>query len=60
MLGDKILVAPVMDNGTSRMVKLPEGEWKDEMGNTYEGGRSYELDVPLSRLPMFYQISLKF
>ena len=53
MLGDRYLVAPVMDNGTSRTVKLPKGKWVDETGKKYKGGKTYVLDVPLSRLPRF-------
>lgn len=56
MLGDEYLVAPVMDQGTSRSVKLPKGKWMDEEGKTYEGGETYLLDVPLSRLPRFTKI----
>lgn len=48
------MVAPVIDNGTGRSVKLPEGNWTDETGQAYEGGNIYQLDVPLSRLPIFY------
>ena len=53
MLGDKYLVAPVMDSGTSRTVKLPKGRWIDENGKKYKGGKTYTLEVPLSRLPIF-------
>lgn len=56
MLGDKYLVAPVMDAGTSRCVKLPNGKWVDETGRKYKGGRTYVLDVPLSRLPRFTKL----
>lgn len=53
MLGDKYLVAPVMDAGTSRTVKLPKGKWVDENGKKYNGGKTYTIDVPLDRLPRF-------
>ncbi len=53
MLGDRYLVAPMSDPGTSRSVKLPKGKWVDENGNKYKGGRTYIIDVPLSRLPRF-------
>lgn len=53
MLGDRYLVAPVMDAGTSRSVKLPKGTWTDENGRKYKGGKTYVIDVPLSRLPRF-------
>ena len=53
MLGDDILVAPVMDTGLSRTVKLPKGKWQDENGKVYKGGKTYTIDVPLDRLPRF-------
>lgn len=53
MLGDKYLVAPVTDSGVSRSVKLPKGKWVDENGRRYKGGKTYVIDVPLSRLPRF-------
>ena len=56
MLGDRFLVAPMLKPGTQREVRLPEGSWQDESGRIYEGGRSYTLDVPLERIPMFTQV----
>jgi len=56
MLGDTYLVTPVVDAATSRVVRLPKGQWKDEMGKRYRGGRSYTIQVPLARLPYFIQV----
>lgn len=53
MLGDKYLVAPMLEKGTSRSVKLPKGRWQDETGRKYKGGKNYEIDVPLDRIPIF-------
>jgi alpha-glucosidase len=53
MLGDRYLVAPMMGPGTSRTVRLPKGRWQDENGKTYKGGKTYELTVPLDRVPRF-------
>lgn len=53
MLGDKYLVAPMLERGTSRSVKLPKGLWQDETGRRYKGGKSYVIDVPLDRIPIF-------
>lgn len=53
MLGDKYLVAPVTDKEFSRNVKLPKGEWIDEMGKKYKGGKEYQIEVPIDRLPYF-------
>lgn len=56
MLGDKYLVAPIMSSGNTRTVKLPKGKWKDDLGKVYKGGKTYTLDVPLSRLPWFVEV----
>jgi len=54
MLGDEILVAPVVEKGArSRTVIFPEGKWKCEKGKTFSGGKAIEIDVPLERLPYF-------
>ena len=47
MVGDKLLVAPVMNKGsTSRSVFLPEGKWKDgNNGITYDGPKAVEVQV---------------
>jgi alpha-glucosidase len=55
MLGDNILVAPVVTPGDSRTVILPEGSWKADDGTIYEGG-THTIDVPVSRLPYFEKI----
>ena len=56
MLGDKYLVAPMILKGYSRSVKLPKGNWKDELGKKFKGGKSYVIDVPLNRLPYFEKL----
>lgn len=53
MLGDKYLVAPVMDSSDQRTVTLPKGRWQDENGKTYRGGKTYTIDAPIERLPYF-------
>ena len=53
MLGDRYLVAPMMGPGHTRTVRLPNGRWQDENGKKYKGGRTYELEVPLDRVPRF-------
>lgn len=53
MLGDKYLVAPMIEPGTQRTVKLPKGRWQDEAGRKYKGGKTYTIDVPLDRIPVF-------
>ena len=56
MLGDKYLVAPVVDNRLEREVRLPKGTWRDEQGKKYKGGKTYRVVVPLERLPYFEKI----
>jgi alpha-glucosidase len=54
MLGDEILVAPVVEKGVrSRTVVLPQGNWKSDEGKLIEGGKTIEITVPLERLPYF-------
>ncbi|RUT67973.1 glycoside hydrolase [Flavobacterium cupreum] len=53
MLGEKYLVAPMTVKGNSRSVKLPKGNWTDELGKKYKGGQTITIDVPLNRLPYF-------
>ena len=54
MLGDDILVAPVVEKGArSRTVVIPQGNWKSDEGKLIEGGKTIEINVPLERLPYF-------
>lgn len=54
MLGDKILVAPVNEKGsTTRRVKLPLGIWQYLDGKEYAGGTEVEVEAPLDVLPIF-------
>lgn len=54
MLGDRYLVAPIMTQNNSRTVKLPKGNWRDDTGKKFKGGRTYQLnDVPIDRIPYF-------
>lgn len=58
MMGDKLLVAPVMEKGaTSRTVVLPPGEWRSDDGQTYIGPTTAEVAAPLARLPYFVKES---
>lgn len=56
MLGDKYLIAPVVDNRLVREVRLPKGTWRDELGKKYKGGKTYTINAPLARLPYFEKI----
>jgi alpha-glucosidase len=56
MLGDKVLVAPMVEKGDSRAVALPAGKWRADDGKTYKGGKTIQIDVPLNRLPYFTKL----
>jgi len=53
MLGENILVAPVAGPATSRQVILPKGLWVSDDGKTFQGGKTYTIEVPIDRLPYF-------
>lgn len=54
MLGEDILVAPVITKGTfRRSVTFPEGLWKDCDGVIYEGRTTIEFDAPIGKLLWF-------
>ena len=54
MLGEDILVAPVVTKGTfEREVLFPAGRWTDEAGNVYEGNTAAVLPAPLDTLLWF-------
>ncbi|KAF4407153.1 glycoside hydrolase family 31 protein [Streptomyces lycii] len=54
LLGDALLVAPVLERGAVRRdVRLPPGRWYDTAtGAAYEGPGRVLLDAPLSRVPV--------
>lgn len=54
LLGDSLLVAPVLDRGGDRRtVRLPRGRWYDTAtGAAHEGPGQVVLDAPLSRVPV--------
>ena len=57
MLGDALLVAPVVEQGaTTRRVYLPQGPqaWFDfASGERFAAGQVHEVDAPLGTLPLF-------
>jgi alpha-glucosidase len=55
LLGDSLLVAPVLEPGTSRRaVLLPRGRWYDTAtGEAYRGPGRVLVDAPLGRIPVF-------
>ncbi|MFG3204304.1 glycoside hydrolase family 31 protein [Streptomyces sp. NPDC048192] len=55
LLGEALLVAPVLDPGTERRaVRLPRGRWYDTVTQeAYDGPARVVVDAPLSRIPVF-------
>jgi alpha-glucosidase (family GH31 glycosyl hydrolase) len=54
MLGDEVLLAPVLGPGTRRKLDLPRGLWTDFRTNqAYHGNQSIEVDAPPGGVPMF-------
>ena len=58
MLGEKILVAPVIEKGArEKEVFLPNGKWEEQNTHkVYEGGTTVKVDAPLSVLPWFKNV----
>ncbi|MCR5823526.1 MAG: alpha-glucosidase [Lachnospiraceae bacterium] len=55
MVGDRVLHAPIVGQGEKRrVVYLPEGRWVDYFtGESYEGKRSYIIEMPLDHTGIF-------
>lgn len=52
-IGNDVLVAPMQSAGDTRTVRLPKGNWLADDGQTYRGGQTVTLTVPLDRIPYF-------
>ncbi|WP_336787902.1 glycoside hydrolase family 31 protein [Paenibacillus sp. MMO-177] len=54
LLGDHILVAPVLEKGAvSRSILFPEGTWLGDDGSEVIGPCEARVEAPLSRLPWY-------
>jgi len=54
MMGDRLMVAPVIAGQAKRNIYLPEGEWVDFWtAERRSGKQQITLDVPLDRVPLF-------
>ena len=54
MMGEDLLVAPVVDGGvTRRTVVIPEGTWRGDDNSIVIGPKTVEVSAPLDRLPYF-------
>jgi len=57
MLGDSILVAPVVEKGIrERRVILPPGRWESWQGEKYNGDKIISVPVSLKDIPVFSRI----
>ncbi len=57
MLGDSILVAPLLQKGVAeRKIVLPPGKWKSPAGKIYRGNKTISLAVALDELPRFIRV----
>ena len=57
MLGDDILVAPVVEKGvTSRKVVFPDGKWVDKTDGTIYTEGEHTVPAPIDKLPYFERL----
>ncbi len=58
LFGDNILVAPVKGDAQFCKVYLPAGKWYSLFNDqVYEGGKTYIVEAPLEKLPLFIKQS---
>ncbi|MGN1178171.1 MAG: TIM-barrel domain-containing protein, partial [Candidatus Ornithospirochaeta sp.] len=54
MMGDWIMVTPLLDDSGKRKVYFPKGVWYNFNTNErYEGGKEYEIALAMDELPIF-------
>lgn len=53
MIGDRYLVAPVVQEGSRRMVRLPKGKWQDDQGRIIKGPRVIDTNVADGKMAIF-------
>jgi alpha-D-xyloside xylohydrolase len=54
MLGDALLVAPVIQPGGEKQVYLPKGDWYDFWtGQHFKGRQIRQINSPLDKIPLF-------
>jgi hypothetical protein len=54
MLGDEVLLAPVVAPGPRRELKLPRGTWTDlRTDAVYKGNQTVEVEAPAGQVPAF-------
>jgi alpha-D-xyloside xylohydrolase len=54
MMGDNLLVAPLLNETQTRKVYFPKGEWYNFNTNEkYIGGKTYEISIKWDEMPLF-------
>lgn len=54
MMGDSLLVAPLVEGETERAVYLPQGDWFDfHTGERLTGGRWLTIQADITTIPLF-------
>src|SRR5215210_4782542 len=56
MLGDKIMVAPVVDKSFKRNVVFPKGRWKNESGKIFKGPATKTFEAGINQLLWFENV----
>lgn len=57
MLGDKIMVAPVVDKSHKRNIVFPKGGWKNENGKIFKGPAVKTFTADINQLLWFEKVS---
>lgn len=57
MLGDDLMVCPMLEKGFKRNVTFPKGTWKSHQGVTIKGPVTKQMEVALDELLWFEQTS---
>jgi alpha-glucosidase len=59
MLGDDLLVAPVVHEDDHVTVALPAGKWRDDLGKIHVGPALLNIErVPLNRIPRYVRLTV--
>jgi len=53
MLGDSIMVAPMVSAGNTRTIVFPKGRWMGDDGKVVRGPATLQVQVPVDRLPWY-------
>jgi alpha-glucosidase (family GH31 glycosyl hydrolase) len=58
MMGDDIMVAPVVTESDERAIVLPPGDWFYQ-NKKWKGGKTYQVKVAINELPVFIKKAKK-